>query len=485
MSRRLWEEVEDRLSRLGSRPALRVQDQDISFETLLRDSVQLSRALTGAGLTNDRAIALLLHERLARPLLAAWRIGSPAALLSPKYAASELSAIMRGTGISQFIVEPSQAPKIVHMLGRGDIVALPCGFALVDLGDAQPNPDLAGAALLKFTSGSTGEPKGIFLGPDAVRSEAENVAETLGITSEDRILASVPVFHSYGFDLGLLPCLFSGATLILKDFFVPRRIISDLIRERISLFLGVPSLYRRWIEGGTPIAAPITGLRYLLSCTAPLDATTILEFHDRYRMPICQHYGSSETGAVTNHVPAEILNRAHSIGVPMRNVILRICDPEGVEVPAGEEGEVVVESKATAKGYVMGAPVERSPFRQDGFWTGDLAVRDEDGFVTLRGRLGQIINVNGFKVSPDEVRQVLEAHPAVREAGVFALDSGSGDQVVAALVALKKDVSEKDLIAFCFGKLADYKVPRRIDFCPELPRGASGKVRLVPLKLPA
>jgi len=482
---RLWDDLEARFSSLGPRPAVRIQDRDISFESLLRDAGELSAALDGAGISPDRAVALLLHERLTRPLLAVWKLGSPAALLSPKYAASELSAIARGTGISQFIVDPPHARKLVETFGRGDIVPLPGDFALVDLGHTEPNPRLAGAALLKFSSGSTGEPKGILLTADQVEAEARNVIETLGITSEDRILASVPVFHSYGFDLGVLPCLFSGARLVLQDFFVPRRIVSDLIKERATLFLGVPSLYRRWIEGGTPTAEPIPGLRYVLSCTAPLDATTIVDFHERYRMPICQHYGSSETGAVTNHVPTEILNRPHSIGVPMKNVTLRICDPDGVEVPVGEEGEVVVQSKATAEGYVMGAPSDRLPFREDGFWTGDLAVRDEDGFVTLRGRLGQIINVNGFKVSPDEVRQVLEAHPAVREAGVFALDSGSGDQVVAALVALKADATEKDLIAFCFGKLADYKVPRHINFCPELPRGASGKVQLVPIKPPA
>jgi long-chain acyl-CoA synthetase len=481
MIRQLWDEVEAGLSGVGARPALRIQDQDISFDSLLREAAELSYALERAGVSRDRAVALLLHERLTRPLLALWKVGSPAALLSPKYAASELTAIMRGTGISQCVVDAAQAPKLIQMLGRGETVSLPLGFALVNLGPMDPNPALAGAALLKFTSGSTGEPKGIVLGPDAVRWEARNVIETLGISPEDRILASVPVYHSYGFDLGVLPCLFAGARLILQDFFVPRRITSDLVKERITLFLGVPSLYRRWIEGGTPIAEPVAGLRYLLSCTAPLDAATIQAFHDRFQMPICQHYGSSETGAVTNHVPHEILTRPHSIGLPMKNVTLRICAPDGREVPVGEEGEVVVESHATARGYVMGAP-ERSPFREDGFWTGDLGMRDEKGFVTLRGRLGQIINVNGFKVSPDEVRQVLEAHPAVREAGVFGIQNGSGEQIVAALVAIKSDATEKDLIAFCFGKLADYKVPRRIEFCDELPRGASGKVRLLPMR---
>jgi len=407
--------------------------------------------------------------------------------MSPKYATSEFAAICRGSGIKYFLTTTANAPKLLEMMGEGAVIEFThdC-MSLISLGThaavTESNSLMDGAALLKFTSGSTGEPKGIVLGPSQVYAEARNVVETLGLTTADRIQSGAPIFHSYGFDLGVLASLFSGAKLVLQDFFVPRRIAADLDDQGITVFLGVPNLYRAWIDGAPPGRRPLSCMRYLLSCTAPLNPATILAFHERFHMPICQHYGSSETGAVTNHVPAEVLNRPESIGLPMKHVSIRICDSHGNEVPLGEEGEVVVESDATARGYLMGAP-ESSPFRPDGFRTGDLAVRDTEGYLTLRGRLNRIINVGGFKVSPEEVRQVLENHPSVREAAVFGVRNASGDETVVALVAIKDRATEKDLIAFCYGKLADYKVPRWIELCDELPRGASGKVRLVTAKM--
>jgi long-chain acyl-CoA synthetase len=491
MSRELWDLLQVPRQAFASRPMIRLQDREISFDEVFRSAEALSGKLARAGVQAGDPVALSLPNRPAflAGLLAAWNLGAPVALVSPKYSSSELGAIVRGAGVSTFIATTAHAQKIVQVLQTGRITALgEDDLSLVDLspkGKPQNRERRTeGAALLKFTSGSTGEPKGIALGPDQVRAEAMNVVGTLGLTPDDHILAAVPIFHSYGFDLGVLAALISGAQLVLEDFFVPSRIASDLRDLGITVFLGVPNMYRRWIEHGAPTEAPVPGVRYLLSCTAPLDVPTIQAFHERFHMPLCQHYGSSETGAVTNHVPSEVMRRPQSIGLPMRHVGVRLCDANGNDVVPGEEGEIVVESKAMARGYLMGAPEDRQPFRPEGFWTGDLAVQDEAGYVTLLGRVDHIINVGGFKVSPDEVRQVLESHPAVREAGAVGVCDRSGETVVAAMVALRTEATEKELIAFCYGRLADYKVPRRIHLRDELPRGPSGKVRLEPEDTP-
>ena len=489
MSQQLWDVLQPSRESFASRPALRIQERQYTFQGLYTMAEQLAEGLLRAGVGSEEIVGLALNDFLPPALVATWKLGLPAALLSPKYSSSELEAISRKAGITCFVTTSSHASTLQRIMGGGIVTPLPFDqLAFVRINAGADATDLGRlleeAALLKFTSGSTGEPKGIVLGPDAVQSEARNIVETLELTPEDRILASVPIFHSYGFDLGVLASLFSGAELVLQDFFVPTRIASDLTEAQINVFLGVPNLYRRWLESAPASVTPIPGLRYLLSCTAPLDPQTILAFHERFRMPICQHYGSSETGAVTNQVPAEVVQRPGSIGVPMKNVTVRICNSDGTLAAPGEEGELVVQSRATARGYLMGAPTDKQPFREDGFWTGDLAVGDAAGFVTLRGRLDHIINVGGFKVSPDEVRQVLESHPAVREAGVFGVRTPVGDQTVAAVIALKTQVTEKEIVAFCHRRLADYKVPRRIEFCRELPRGPSGKVRLTSFETP-
>jgi acyl-CoA synthetase (AMP-forming)/AMP-acid ligase II len=150
----------------------------------------------------------------------------------------------------------------------------------------------------------------------------------------------------------------------------------------------------------------------------------------------------------------------------------------GSALPPGAEGEVVVTSDAVARGYVLGAPPGRSPFRAGSFWMGDVGRLDADGFLTVVGRRDALINVGGLKVSPAEVAATLEAHPAVREAGVLGVLGSQGDEVPYAVVALSGTADESELIAHCRAALAEYKVPRRIEIRDELPRTASGKVRL-------
>jgi len=274
--------------------------------------------------------------------------------------------------------------------------------------------------------------------------------------------------------------LSSGATLVLGENFIPRRILSDLEIKGITIFLGVPSMYRFFLE--TPINVPpdLSQIRYLLSCTAPLNPQVISEFKTKFGQPLCQHYGSSETGAVTTHVPSEVFLRFDSVGLPMRNVQIGIYDHNGNELSADEEGEVFVRSRAVALGYIMGEPKDRNAISDSTYRTGDTGVLDKNGYLYIRGRIDSMINVGGLKVSPQEVVQVLESHSAVREAAVIGVTDQSGGQIVYAAVTLKSAAVENDILEFCRRHLAEYKVPRRIDIMDSLPRTAAGKVKLDP-----
>ena len=225
---------------------------------------------------------------------------------------------------------------------------------------------------------------------------------------------------------------------------------------------------RAFLAAHTTSSPDLSGVRWLLSCTAPLAPETVIEFFDRFAVPVCQHYGSSETGAVTTHVQGEVRNRPASVGRPMA----------GVDVRVDSDGEIVVESAAVAERYVLGAPVGPSPLRNGIFRTGDVGHMDSEGFLTVIGRRDAMINVGGLKVSPAEVSATLERHSAVREAAVLGVPDGLGQEVVYAAVALSGSAGEDELLAFCRGELADYKVPRRIEIRDALPRTATGKVRL-------
>jgi acyl-CoA synthetase (AMP-forming)/AMP-acid ligase II len=476
----LWEAFHARTSGLGDRTAISTPTAELTFDALWAEADRLASLFAKAGVAEGSLAALAVQNspRFLTAFLALCRLDACVALLSPQYGPGELSAVVTGTGAASIVTEAELAPWIGAAVPISRASELKSLAVLIPTG-ATKEPAQSDA-LLKFSSGSTAEPKGIALSSANVIAEVENVTRTLGLGDGDRILAAVPLFHSYGFDLGVLPTLYAGSTLALEDAFVPRRTLAALSDPRISVFLGVPAQYRAFLATRAESLPDLSGVRWLLSCTAPLAPAVVTAFCDRFGVPICQHYGSSETGAVTTHVPSEVQRRPESVGRAMTGVQVTVADPDGSALPPGAEGEVVVESGAVARGYVLGAPLGASPFRAGSFWTSDLGVMDADGFLTVLGRRDALINVGGLKVSPAEVAATLEAHPAVREAGVVGVPDGHGDEVPYAVVALSGSADERELIAHCRASLAEYKVPRRIEIRDELPRTAAGKVRLTP-----
>ncbi len=461
----LWEAFKAATGGLGGRVAVSTPAEELTFEELWRRAERLASLLSGAGVPEGGVAGLALPNspRFLEAFLALCRLDATVALLSPQYGGAEISAIVRGIRPGAVVTETTLAPAIAEAVPTGSSSAAGELVVLVPAGSDAP---ASTAALLKFSSGSTAEPKGIALSAANVIAEVENVTRTLDLGPGDRILSGVPLFHSYGFDLGVLPTLYAGTTLVLEDAFVPRRTLAALAGSAPAAFLGVPAQYRAFLAARTE-PLDLSGIRWLLSCTAPLAPDVVTAFADRFGAAICQHYGSSETGAVTTHVPSEVLRRPESVGRPM----------EGVRVTIAE-GEVVVESDAIAQGYVLGAPLGLSPFRAGSFWTGDLGSIDADGFLTVLGRRDALINVGGLKVSPAEVAATLERHPAVREAAVIGFPDGRGDELPYAVVELSAPADESELLAFCSARLAEYKVPRRIEIREALPRTAAGKVRL-------
>jgi len=487
-SAQLWRLWREESTSRSSSTAITAPQGDMSFEALFATAADLAGKLEEAGIEENRVVGLVMPNSLAfvPAFLALLKLSLPVALVSPKYRASEIEAIAAALRPQCFLTTPPLAAVLEEAMGikRRTALALsePAGEAelLFPASPSAPAPAAGGErpALIKFTSGSTGTPKGIALTAANILAEARNVTSTLAVSAGDHILAPVPVFHSYGFDLGVLSMLMTGAHLILQEGLVPRKMIVELAGGGATIFLGVPSIYRIFVDTPISPAPDLSHLRYLLSCTAPLPAELITAFYDKFRAPICQHYGSSETGAVTNHIPGQVLARPDSVGRALHNVQITIADEEGHALPSGSVGEVVVTSAVVSPGYIMGNPPGASRFSAGVYKTGDLGLLDEEGFLFLHGRKDDVINVGGMKVSPFEVVQVLERCPAVREAAVIGVKDVAGEEMVCALVTLKEAATESEILAFCRGQLSDYKIPRRIEIRTEMPRGPSGKIKI-------
>lgn len=480
----------------GARVAVRAGERAWTFAELDAASSRLAASLGRAGLADGSLVGLLLPSRpgFLAAFLALCRKSCRVALISPKYAAAEIAHIAaRLRPAALLALEPTVrgvagecALEMTPLPAAGPgeeplFLACPPGAsANGDAESARVAELVSRAALLKLTSGSTGESKAVALSLENLLAEAATVCHTLAITEADRIVTVSPLFHSYAFDLGLLPLLVTGASLSLHETLVPRRLLAELAQRESTIFLGVPAAYRVLLEAEAPGVASLAHLRYALSCTAPLPPRTVASFAASFGVPICDHYGSSETGAITTHVPAQVLARPTSVGRPMRGVEVRMLDDAGHPAGPGGSGEVVIRSGAVALGYAMGGPAGRAPFAADGYHTGDVGTLDADGFLHLQGRLDDTINVGGLKVSPREVQQVLEIHPAVREAVVIGVCDAAGETIVFAAVTLSSPAEEGDLIAHCRARLAEHKAPRRIEVRRELPRGPTGKVQLRP-----
>ena len=494
----LWAEFKRGAESLGDCPAVATPGGQATFRQLIAEAEKLAGELARAGVKPGDVVGHALPNSVDFVIayLALCRLPAVTMLVSTKYHTSELKAIAEGTRPDFFLATESLArnlkaglPELVEVASLNATGQLPLRLLATEITRSTEsdsdwrrpvgNP-AAQPSLIKFTSGSTGVPKGILLSAGNVLAEADNVVQGLELTPDDRILSAVPAFHSYGFDLGVLASLRSGARLELREAFIPRRMLTEMSRPEITVFLGVPSMYRFFLETRLDQPPDLSNLRYPLSCTAPLAPEVVVAFHEKFGATICQHYGSSETGAATTHVPGEVLDRRESVGRAMQGVRIWTIDPEGRELPVGEEGEVVIASQAVAQGYLMGRPEGRNPIQDGKYFTGDLGRIDSDGFLYVTGRLDKLINVGGMKVSPDEVIRVLESCPLVREAAVTGARDNNNEEVVFAAVTLRSPANENDILDYCRGRLAEYKIPRRVDIREEMPRTATGKVKLGP-----
>ena len=483
----LWQAFETGTRSWSGRTAVRSPGSAWTFGGLAGEAGRLAVALTGASLPEGAAVGLHLPNGAAflAGVLGLARCSATIGLLSTKYGPGEMTAACDGAGLGWLL---TTSPADLGALSDRITAVTECDVAGTRLSLVRlTTPDgaariPAGTALIKFTSGSTGTPKGVAVSARAMMAEAANIGPTLSWRPGTRIMSPVPLSHSYGFNLGVLPVVVGGAELFLPDAVIPRRLLGTLAEQGTEIFLGIPTIYRQLLQSRIE-PVPLPAIRYLLSSTAPLPAAVIEQFAARFGLPICQHYGASETGAVTNQRPADVAARTDSAGRAFHGVTIRILRPDGSEAPAGEEGEIVVTSDAVATGYVMGGPAE-SPFGNRTYRMGD-AGKMVGGFLYVRGRLDDMINVGGLKVWPSEVTRALEACPGVSEAGVAEGITASGETVVYAQVTLAdKALTEFALLEHCRESLAAYKVPRRIDVVAELPRGPTGKIKIPGQRLP-
>jgi acyl-CoA synthetase (AMP-forming)/AMP-acid ligase II len=467
------------------RPALTHQQVR---ENLIRLVTQLQEFGLKAG---DRiAIAMPNGAPMVLTFLAA-TLCATAAPLNPKYKTDEFSFYYEDTQAKALITLPnsvedaiSAAPPemlLIHAISHDDgtlSFELVRGTAL----SANKTSDLPNSddiAMILHTSGTTSRPKRVPIRHRNLIASAHNIIEAYQLTPEDTTLCLMPLFHIHGLVGCLLSTLASGGTLVCPNGFNALEFWQLVDRYKPTWYSAAPTMHQMILARASRNQDIVKAnpFRFIRSSSAPLPPVIIEQLETTLNAPVLESYSMTEAAHLmaTNPLPPSI-RKPGTVGVGF-GVDIGIMDEIGNLVPQGTLGEVVVKGANVIDGYENNPQANATAFVNGWFRTGDQGAIDNDGYLRLTGRIKELINRGGEKISPLEVDDVLLRHPAVSEALAFAVPHKSLGEDIQAAVVLKGEATEKELKAYCAEMLADFKVPHQIHILEELPRGATGKLQ--------
>ncbi|MGA4728962.1 AMP-binding protein [Micromonospora taraxaci] len=495
------------------RAALHWRDQTLSWSDLDAAVDAAARGLSAAAPHTDPggtpprvAIALPNTIDFVVTWLGALRAGLIAVPVNPGLTAPELRHVLSDSGASVLVATDRVRSLVADLTAElPALVAVHTTPPTTEApGPARPRRGGTDLAVLLYTSGTEGRPKGAMLSHRALLANLQQVdgIEPPVVGSADTVLLALPLFHAYGLNSGLGAVIDNGATGVLLDELGPTAGLDEIARHRVTVLVGVPSMFLTWADAPTARAATVS-VRVAVCGAAPLEPPVAARFTEATGHQVHIGYGLTETAPVLTSTLVGGVAKSGSIGRPLPGVGLRLVGADGVDLwrdglavpdddpdeldisdmtPGTDPGQIVVRGPNLFDGYW---PDGRGGPDADGWWgTGDIAYADEDGDLFLVDRLGELILVNGFNVYPHEVELVLAGHPGVAESAVLGVPHPRTGETVRAYVVPKpgRPMTSEDLLAHCARNLARFKCPTAVEIVDALPHSAIGKVRKTQLR---
>jgi long-chain acyl-CoA synthetase len=470
------------------RPAIRLGDTTRTYRQLDQDSARVAGLLSERGVRPGDRVAIMLPNLpdFAVTYFGVLRAGGVVVPMNPLLKSREVAYYLSDSRASLIFAWQGCAAEAELGAKQADadfVPVDPAAFGDV-VSSASPQPDVErrrddDTAVLLYTSGTTGRPKGAELSHANLSRNTEVFAnDLLQLTGDDVIFGGLPLFHSFGQTCTLNSAVAAGASLALLPRFDPAAALDVIAKLRMTVLAGVPTMYAALLALPDRAAYDVSTLRVCVSGGAALPVEVLRGFEEAFGCIILEGYGLSETSPVASFNHPDRVRKPGSIGTPIRGVQMRVVGDDGNAVPAGEVGEIAIRGHNVMKGYWQ-RPEETAAAIPDGwFRTGDMARVDEDGYFFIVDRKKDLIIRGGYNVYPREVEEVLYEHPAVAEAAVIGIPHPQLGEEVAAAVALKPgaQATPAELLEHVKSQVAAYKYPRKVWLMEALPKGPTGKI---------
>jgi long-chain acyl-CoA synthetase len=469
-------------------PALRLGDTKVSFAELDDASARVAGMLVGRGLQAGDRVAIMLPNLPSFPPIyyGVLRAGGVVVPMNPLLKSREVAFYLGDSGarwIFAYTGFADEASKGAAEASAETVVVTPGEFeqtlaAMVpDTRVIEREPE--DTAVILYTSGTTGKPKGAELTHANMSKNAEVSARLFSLTSDGVIFGGLPMFHSFGQTCALNASVQMGACVTLLPRFDPASALEALRRDRVTIFEGVPTMYAALLQYPQHADYDTSALRLCVSGGAAMPVEILRGFEETFGCIILEGYGLSETSPVASFNHPDRERKPGSIGTPIEGVDFRLVDDDFADVPEGQVGEIAVKGHNVMKGYWNRPDATDSAIQDGWFRTGDMARRDEDGYYFIVDRKKDMIISGGFNVYPQMIEQAIYQHPAVQEVIVIGIPDAYRGEAAKAFVKLRNGAGQftlEELRTFLSGKVGKHELPAALEFRDELPRTTVGKL---------
>ncbi len=462
-------------------PAVADSTRSLTNTMLLQRVRAAANHLDELGVSGGDVVAVKLRNRVefVVVMFASWRLGATVTPVNPSLTEAEVVRQLEASGARLLVVEDGvSTPGDVVTLAVGNLYAKGPGW------DGPPQVDPSTLALLIFTSGTTGAPKGVMLDHANLDAMAEMGRQALGVGPADRCLLILPLFHVNGIVVSVLMPLLAGASVVIAERFDPNTFFATVEHQRPTFFSAVPTIYTMLAALPDDVRPDTSSVRFGICGAAPASAELLGRFEARYGFPLIEGYGLSEATCASTINPVNGERRAGTVGIAFPGQQIRIVDEAGTDMATGMDGEVIIAGPNVMRGY-LGRADETARVIVDGWLhTGDVGHLDTEGYLTLVGRSKDMIIRGGENIYPKEIEDVLTSDPTVLEAAVVGVPDDKWGETVAAYVQPRagRTVNPEVLHALCARKLAGYKRPTSITVIDAIPKNHVGKTDKAPLR---